>query len=309
MSEDTDDGLGRRGGVPGFILPVVTALAALVAGGVVGSVVVWLAKPPEIVEKQIPRELNPAELEAACAPFVAEVAANLQAANDKVTTLVEDVKAKEAKVQDLEAEMKRRGARGRELVKELEAAKAELEQVKQQLKQAIEEKEQLVVELKETLADLEEQKVETETWKQTAITNDWEAFLNQAQLDVCEKGNRKKLGRCREDVTAIVGTPEMKAKYEHCLKSGQEAPSLHEAGKDEQLPQFAEYLDQENKVVKDWYILLCDPTLPEAHTFATGDGEDEPAEPPGDAALGGLDDPDAPLDDPPATEEGSKRPR
>jgi hypothetical protein len=267
VSNDEISGEGSSGGMPPYVLPVVTALMALLAGGALGALVVWVVKQPEIVEKAVPRDLTEAELTAACAPLVTEVAENLEAANDKVTTLVDEVKAKEARVQELEAEMKKRSARGAQLVKELEQARAELEEVKAQLKQAIEEKEALVVELKQTLADLDTQKEETRQAKVESIHNNWDSFVAESQLEICERGTRKKLGKCREAVTAYLDA-EMKAKYEHCLKSGQEEPKVREAGKDEELPVFASYLDQENKIVKDYYVLLCDPSLPEAKGFA-----------------------------------------
>jgi hypothetical protein len=276
--EENDEG-GSGGGVPGFFLPVVTAGMALLAGAALGGLVVWVAKPPVEVEKLVPRDLTEAELNAECAPLLAKVAQDLQAANDKVTTLVDDVKSKEAKVQELEAEMKKRGAKGAALVKELEAAKAELAAVKEELKKAIEEKEELVVELKKTLTELEDQKVKTKDAKEESRGNAWEAFVNGAQLEICEKGNRKKLGRCRETVVATFND-DMKAKYLHYMRSGQEEPSLALAEKEAELPQFAQFLDQENKILKDWYVLLCDPTLPEAEGGApiARPAEDEPPE-------------------------------
>lgn len=268
MAEDMDDiGMPSGGGLPPFVLPVATALMALVAGGALGALVVWGVRQPEVVEKIVPRDLTASELEAVCAPLVAEVAANLTAAEDKVTTLVTDVKAKEAKVQELEAEMKKRGQRGAALVKELEAAKAELEVVKSELRVAIEEKEKLVVELKQTLVKLEDQKSETRAAKEDSLQNKWTAFTNQAQLDICEKGNRKKLGRCRETVTEVMGV-DLKTKFEHCIRAGQEVPALRATEKESELPQFSQFLDQESKITKDWYIMLCDPTLPEAAGFA-----------------------------------------
>jgi hypothetical protein len=266
--DDNDSPSSIGGGLPGFILPVITAVAALVAGAIVGAIAVWVLKPAQIVtnQVQVPRDLTQDELKLACGPLLDEMAANLDAANDKVTDLVGQVHEKETKVQELEDEMKRRGARGAEMKHELDAAKAELETVKAQLKQAIDEKEAVIVELKKTLVELDTSKAETKVAKTESLGHEWDAFLNQSQLDICEKGNRKKLGSCREDVTAVVAT--YRTKYEHCIKSGQEAPTLHEAAKDFTMPQFGEYLNQDDKFVKDWYVMLCDPTLPEASGFA-----------------------------------------
>ena len=48
---------------------------------------------------------------------------------------------------------------------------------------------------------LEVQVQRTERAKEDALVNKWYRFLNDAQLSICERGNRKKLGQCRETVT------------------------------------------------------------------------------------------------------------
>lgn len=274
MSDDDKD-LHEDDGAPQtlatVVLPFATAIASLALGALLGGVVGWVAKPAGQLEVQVPRELTSAELDAACAPSIAEHANELDEANTKVAVLTKDVSAKEAKVQELEAEMTRRSDRGRALVAELEAAKKELETVKAQLVQAEEEKVRLVEELNATVAKLEEteekldEQVElTGLAKEDALTNKWYRFLNDSQLEICEKGNRKRLGKCRETILANLKEPGMQDKFAHCVRSNQAVPSVHELLKDEQMPQFAEFLDEEDKVTKDWYVLLCDPTLPEA---------------------------------------------
>jgi hypothetical protein len=45
----------------------------------------------------------------------------------------------------------------------------------------------------------------------------------------------------------------------------QSVPVLKQAGKSDALPKYAARLSQENKFTKKgWYVLFCDPTLPEA---------------------------------------------
>ena len=265
-SQHMDNGHPARG-LPPFILPVVTAIVALGAGTVVGGIVTWFAKPDQVVETQVPRELTTAELQGECSPLMAEMASNLDQAGEKVTDLVSQVREKESKVKELEAEMARRSERGAEIRKELATAKAELAEVKAQLETAIQEKEALVVELKKTVADLEQQKDDTRVAKEDSLSNEWQAFLNQAQLDVCEKGNRKKLGKCRDDVMTVLTA--QREEFGHCVRSGQESPTLHEAAKDDVLPQFSAYLNEDDRIVKGWYVRMCDPTLPEAEGFGT----------------------------------------
>jgi len=290
MQDNSGEGQPRSS-LPGFILPTLVAGLALVMGTVMGAVIVYVAKPAEVVEKEVPRDLTAQELEAACAPQVAEVTAKVDQANDKVMGLVSEMREKEARVAELEAEMVRRGKRGAELKAELEAAKAELVQVKKELKDAIDEKERLVVKLKKTEDDLDVSREETRVAKEDSLSRRWEAFVNQSQLDVCERGNRKKMGKCREAVKATLNA-DRRARFGHCIRSGQEEPSIAEAEKrQESLPQFAEYLDQENKILRDWYILLCDPSLPEATAFASVPSELPEEEPP---LPGGLEVPPVP---------------
>ena len=94
------------------------------------------------------------------------------------------------------------------------------------------------------------------------------AFAKDAQIAICEKGNRKALGKCRETVQEKVR--KYRVEFETCVRSGQAEPSLREADKGDELPEFAQWLDQDDKVTKGWYILLCDPSLPEAGGNAEG---------------------------------------
>ena len=72
------------------------------------------------------------------------------------------------------------------------------------------------------------------------------------------------MGRCCETITEAL-TPTMRDKFRHCIKAGQSVPAVLEAEKKQKkLPLYAEWLGQDNKVTKGWYVLFCDPTLPEA---------------------------------------------
>jgi len=272
--DDLYDDEMQDSGIIGVVLPFATAIASLVLGVVVGLVLGFVLKPAQQVEIQVPRELTQAELEAACAPAVAEKAKDLEQAQEKVTKLSSDVVSKEAKVAELEAEMTKRSERGRAMVLELEKAKKELEETKAALVIAEEEKAQLVEELtlteaklEETEEQLEEQIVKTDLAKEDALTNKWYRFINDAQLEICEKGNRKKLGKCREGVQDHLMIDTTRDKFAHCVRSGQATPTVRILEKGESMPQFASYIDESDKITKDWYILLCDPTLPEAEGF------------------------------------------
>jgi hypothetical protein len=270
MSDEQDD-YQPSAGVADAVLPFATALASLALGVVLGGAIIWVAKPADVVEVNVPRDLTAAELEAVCAPSVADKARDLEEAHEKVRNLSTDVASKEAQVAEMEAEMAQRSERGRAMVAELERAKAELAEMTVQLQEAVVEKERLFEELtvttaklEETEVALEEQIVKTEHAQEDALTNKWYRFINDSQLEICEKGNRKKLGKCRETVTAKLTADVTRDKFAHCVRSRQATPAVRIIDKGASLPEFAEWIDNEDKITKDWYIDLCDPTLPEA---------------------------------------------
>ncbi len=264
----------RGPGLISIILPFATALGAGCVGLLVGGIVGWVAKPAREVTVEVPRDLNAEELLAACRPQVEEKAQEIVAANNKVNALEGTVQAKEARVAELEGEMAKRGERGSALVRELEAAKAELATLRTELATAVAQKVKLEQELQITVAKLEEtevaladQKLMTDRAKEDALTNKYERFKNDGQLEICEKGGRKKMGKCREGVIAYLSTDVVRDKFSHCVRSGQAVPAVFEMEKGATLPAFATWLNQDDKITKDWYLLMCDPTLPESDGF------------------------------------------
>lgn len=273
MSHDDDDDLPKgpgASGIMGIVLPFATAIAALALGAILGFAIGWVVKSPPAVEVRVPRDLTAAELAAACAPTLETKVTELEQAQNKVQFLEKEVADRNARVEELESEMKRRAAAGSPLRAELEQAKRDLEEARAQLAIAQQEKEQLVIELTQTKAELAEteqklveQTQKTERAKEDALVNKWYRFVNDAQLEVCEKGNRKKLGNCREVIQATLMTNVRRDKFAHCVRSAQAVPTVRELQKNESLPDFAEMIDEEQKQTKGWYVLFCDPTLPE----------------------------------------------
>jgi uncharacterized membrane-anchored protein YhcB (DUF1043 family) len=266
--EDFDGGTS----VPAFVLPFVTAAAALAVGALLGGLVIWLAKPAEIQQVEVPRDLTQAELEEVCAPFVIEKDSEVQVIQAEMVTLAKDLKAKNERVAELEEKLKGGGGGpGRSaLVVELEKAKRELAEVKEELETVKAERDQLVEDLKETIVQLEkaEEQVEfereqKELYKADALINKWKNFKAESKLEICDRGGRKKLGRCRETVDSMM-TDATWGEFKHCVLAGQAVPTVIEIEKGATLPKYARFIDEENKVTKDWALLLCDPTLPEA---------------------------------------------
>lgn len=270
--EEEEDDFEGGSSVPAFVLPFVTAAAALAVGALLGGLVIWLLKPAEVREVQVPRDLTQAELEEVCAPFVIEKDDEVQAVQAQMVTLAKDLKAKNARVAELEKKLGGGGGGpGRSaLVAELEKAKRELSEVKQELEQVKEERDQLVEDLKKTIVQLEEAEAraeyeaeQKELYKADALINKWKAFRAGSKLEICDRGGRKKMGKCREKVDAMM-TDALWNDFRHCVLAGQEPPTVVEIDKDGSLPDYSRYLDQEDKITKGWAVLLCDPELPEA---------------------------------------------
>ena len=263
-----------RSGATAWIMPMVTVLTALVIGLLAGVIVGYIVFRGDNITQVVQQELTNEELDSLCAvkvdEAVGEAADELTVAQERVATLQDDVFSRERKVAELEAEMTRRAERGRslsaelvQLREELEAARAELTEVKAELAEAVEEKEALFVQLRYTEEQLAEQRVETSVAREDALSFKWQSFVTASQLEVCEKGGRRRMGRCRETVTSSIAS--FRTEFEHCIRSGQEMPNLREAERNtEVLPMFAKWIGQDERITRDWFVLLCDPTLPEA---------------------------------------------
>ncbi len=70
-------------------------------------------------------------------------------------------------------------------------------------------------------------------------------------------------GGCREAVQGTLMTNARRDKFAHCVRSGQAVPTVKELEKGVSLPDFSEMIDEEQKQTKGWYVMFCDPTLPE----------------------------------------------
>lgn len=254
-------------GSSSLIFPIASAVVAFALGLLAGGFGLYLVSAPEQVMVEVPRDLNAEELAEACGPLIAEAATNLEEAKAKVQTLEDRVKDKERQVSEMEGTMRQRAQRGAALVAELEDARAELDALRIALAKAVEEKEIMEIELSETKEELVVQKKRTRLAREDALLHKWKSFSGTAKIDICDRGNRRKLGRCRETIDEHLNE-DLKERFDHCVRSGQAVPTIRVAERGETLPAYAEYLDQESRITRDWYVLLCDPTLPEARDFA-----------------------------------------
>jgi hypothetical protein len=270
-ADASDDSPPASSGAAAVVLPFATAIAALALGAVLGGVIGWVSKPAEVVQVEVPRSLTADEMNTACAPTVETKVAELTEAQNKIAFLEKEVADRESRVRELQSGAAKPAAPGGPSASaQLAQAKKDLAEALSQLEVARQEKEQLVAELtqtKEQLVKTEEalvvQTKSTERAKEDALVNKWYRFVNDAQLEVCEKGSRKKLGNCREIVSASLLTNANRDKFAHCVRSGQAVPSVRELEKDEGVPAYAELMNVEEKDLKGWHILFCDPSLPE----------------------------------------------
>ncbi len=151
------------------------------------------------------------------------------------------------------------------------AMEAEIEDLKTRLTEAEGERDQLLNELKLTVQALDEQIEKTEQAKEVArkykrrsVENLWSAFSAEAKVKICDRGSRRRHLKCHESVEMAL-KPRVQDRFQECVNTFQATPLLLQAEKDEELPMFAEKLDDENRFLKKgWYIQYCDPTLPEA---------------------------------------------
>ncbi len=268
-------------------LPAAGALglAAIVLMGVVGFGVGWLMKSSEALE--VARAPTAAELDEACEPEVAVVEDELTTVQARVADLERSEADKARELAELKAKMSRgsnfTGPSRAALHREIDALKTELTETKEQLKIAEAEKERLLVDLRQTkeeLASTQENLVvaveQRDEAREDALYNRWTDFLSDAQLEVCDKGNRKKLGNCRESVVAVLAGDARRDRYAHCIRSGQAEPRVHELEKDMELPQYSQMMGEEIKQVRGWFVEFCDPTLPERDDISLADGRIPP---------------------------------
>jgi predicted nucleic acid-binding Zn-ribbon protein len=296
MDDNESQGSAARG-IGGCLMQVVTHTLAVLVGAGLGMGGVRLAEyyeNPEVMSRP-EGELSRAELiarldgsERAYADLLAqgqrketEQQTELQAAGEKVAALEGRVSAKEDEVKVLELKVKKSAGKSAALKKELEAKQLELDGLRTELQTALQEKaqlqEQLVVSREETaVARVETQAARDETQVARGETVDvrWVAFASDAIVQICEKGNRNKLAKCKDEVRAAMN-PARERKFKQCVSSGQASPRLvrtdPKAKEAPVLPRWSEWVDQEAASTKNgWYLVFCDPTLPEATGMSGG---------------------------------------
>ena len=298
----------------GMLIAIVATIFGLVAG-IFGhstfSEPVVVIPPPEVIKE----ELTETELRALAEDLIASEQDRARNAIERVQTLQEELAFKEAELAKFKS-AKAKGAAKRNQLQE------EIAFLRIQLASAEEERDTLRKELKQTIKELDFQVVQTKKFKRKAkrykmesTTNLWSAFLANSKVKICDRGSRKRHEKCHEAVTEALSS-QMRGRFTVCVDTYQSVPVLKQTVKDEPLPRYAVRLNEENKFTKKgWYILFCDPTLPEAgdadlegddiptwkSTYGVDEemGFDTPAAPSNEnaAPMGGREELDEPIED------------
>ncbi len=275
-----------------LLVPMV-AVASLIVGVGLGGAVAWYAKPaPQAAAPEAPTyDLADIRFQQACLPMVAEKANRIEELNLEIGDLRNQVTEKADRVAELEARTATaKGGAKTASAAELRQAKEELASLRLQYASLTSEKDQLVVSLTQSRQQLEVAEVAVaqnraayedqvsiaRVARDDASSSKYASFLGDSQLAICEKGGRKKMGDCRTDVLARLQDSRLKDQFMQCVRTGQATPSVREMLGGGSLPSHSAWLDDGSKVLKGWYVTMCDPTLPEADLVAARPAEYRP---------------------------------
>lgn len=280
MSEFEETPATKAGGC---LMQVLTHGVALVLGAVLGVVggraAEYLANPdvlsrPEgemsradLISKLDEAEKKYAELLAESQKKEASAKTEFETATAKVADLEGQVGKKEEEVKVLQLKVKKGAKKSAALEKELADRQAELDALKVELETAKADVTRLTADLEVSREETRSARSETFVAKGETIDAKWDGFKSDSMVQICEKGNRNKLAKCKDEVRAALDSSRAQ-RFKHCLASGQASPRLVKVDskeKDPQLPRWSEWLNAEGKFTKnDWYVVFCDPSLPEA---------------------------------------------
>ncbi len=253
-----------------IIVLVVVAILAVVIGGATG----WFIGQRVFETEQLERLgmspddllLRLREIEGEyqalyehCEPLEGSERDMLINAQERVENLRTEIEDKQAEIASLEVKARQNAA----LRKELEQRKEELAQLENALTAAEQEREELVERLELAVEEVSVARAEARQAKSETMVVKWEEFKANAMLEICERGTKGKIEKCRGVVEAAL-TYDRERRFRECVRQGAAVPQLREIEKDEALPAYAEWVWTESRITKDWYILFCDPTLPEA---------------------------------------------
>ena len=257
-----------------------------VMGVLVGSVIGYVAsetlqEPQEVVTKTqvVQEELSNEDLEELCKGLTDAEKKNVLEVQEEVKSLQLTLADREAELEKLK-EQKYNTEKARKAARvKWKAMEEEIATLQIQLAAAEQERDELKVELQETLVELKKQvkktqkfKAKAKKYKAQSTANLWTAFQAQAKVKGCDRGSRKRHEKCHEAFDLSM-TEKVKQRFYNCVDTYQAVPVLRKVDGGEGIPPYSAYLSSESRFTKNWAIIFCDPTLPEARDR---DLDDEP---------------------------------
>lgn len=202
------------------------------------------------------------------APAGPDPVAALQAAHDRVETLQAALEARDAELGALRAA-------GEKLTEEQKTRVATLQKQVTKLKasvaEAVAERTELRDRLATALADLERETGEHAKVREHAAAleganteNLWVAFVQQAELEICQQFTKRGRAACKDRITSWFDDARHD-RFASCVSDSRTVPVLWRSDGVAEAPTNGERIMEGGfGQRKDWYVLYCDPTLPEA---------------------------------------------
>lgn len=263
--------------------PLVLFLVAAGLLGAAGGYAYGVRQPSTAPVAECPPPSD-AQLDQLCASRVpAAQTEQLTSAQAQVDTLTTALRVKEEELTAALGEIEKATDARDALVAKARALEKDVFGLRGQLGQAKEERDRLLEELKSTVEKLglqveatEAARAEVTAWQGRTSDEQWSRFVAESKTQVCVRGTLKRIEGCQEAVDAAL-TPELRERFLGCVRERAAVPTLGRLEKGQSLPSFAEPLpDSKTFPEKGWYVLLCDPTLPEAGGAAEREAPPEP---------------------------------
>ena len=100
--------------------------------------------------------------------------------------------------------------------------------------------------------------------------NVWVAFTQRTKIDVCDQMTRKGREKCREKVDGWLDDARHD-RFASCVDNHKTVPSVWTRERNADIPSNAEAVGIDTPGARDdYYVLFCDPTLPEAQVADAG---------------------------------------
>lgn len=261
---------------------LITAAVAIPTGYLIGAAYVLGVREPmrETVEVRV--QPTDEALLALCEQRMPKgVQGRLQDAVMEIERLEGQLVEKERELSAITATQARSQQEQDQLERRTRRLQAEAEALRVALDRVAEERDELVSELKASLRALDEQVQETERqraskdrWRSRSVDEAWLRFTAETKNRLCDRGTRRRLERCETHLDTFFHESNLQPSFRQCLLTRQAVPSLGTLpNPDAPLPAHARPIPDDRSLPgRGHYIVLCDPTLPEAAPTASPGG-------------------------------------